>query len=220
MGHDDPMAPSTGHHVRLAVRSDVEQFRDVLVDAFINDPIVSWIYLDETERRGHLTEWYELTLLAGLRCGHTYTTSMNRAAAVWAPPSVPQMFEWEREGVAITDMLKRHLGSRFQFVLEPLAELEIAHPRHAPHFYLAMLGTSPEAQGKGLGGSLLDCVLAQCDDEGWPAYLETSLERNVRFYEGRHFEVTGDMVLPDGPPRLVHVARPRAIGALRRFYWR
>ncbi|MGO9341056.1 MAG: GNAT family N-acetyltransferase [Acidimicrobiales bacterium] len=193
------MAVRAEHHVRLAVSSDLEEIRDSLVGAFIHDPVASWIYPDDKQRRVCLTEWYELTLLAGLRCGHTYTAASNRAAAVWAPPSVPQMFEWEREGVAITDMLNRHLGSRTRFVLESLARLEAAHPRQVPHFYLAMLGTSPLEQGRGLGGSLLDAVLGRCDDEGWPAYLETSLEKNVAFYARRRFNVTGETSLPDGP---------------------
>jgi GNAT superfamily N-acetyltransferase len=62
-----------------------------------------------------------------------------------------------------------------------------------------MLGSSPSVQGRGLGGSLLDSVLGRCDDEGWPAYLETSLERNVAFYSRRRFKVTGETSLPDGP---------------------
>ena len=194
------MATRTEHHVRLAVRTDLEEMRKTLVDAFMGDPVSSWIYPDESQRRDCLTEWYELTLLAGLRSGHTYTASRNRAVAIWSPPAVPQMFDWNREGVAIADMLKRHLGSRTQFVMESLMAIENAHPREVPHFYLAMLGTSPSMQGQGLGGTLLDNVLGRCDDEGWPAYLETSLERNVKFYRTRRFEVTGETCLPDGPP--------------------
>jgi GNAT superfamily N-acetyltransferase len=96
-------------------------------------------------------------------------------------------------------MLERHLGERTPYVLRCLAGLEKAHPRQVPHFYLAMLGSSPSVQGRGLGGSLLDSVLGRCDDEGWPAYLETSLERNVAFYSRRRFKVTGETSLPDGP---------------------
>jgi GNAT superfamily N-acetyltransferase len=199
MRHDGRMASRTEYQVRLAVRSDLEQMRDTLAEAFVNDPVSMWIYPDETQRRACLPEWYELTILAGLRCGHTYTAHSNRAVAIWAPPSVPQMFEWEREGVAVTDMLSRHLGQRTTSVLKCLGELEKAHPREVPHFYLAMLGTSPSVQGRGLGGSLLDCVLDRCDEEGWPAYLETSLERNVAFYSRRRFKVTAETSLPEGP---------------------
>jgi GNAT superfamily N-acetyltransferase len=170
-----------------------------LVEAFAFDPVASWVYPEEEQRRVCLWEWYGLTLRAGLRCGHTYTAADNRAAAIWAPPSVPQMFDWDREGTAIADMLKRHLGERTNRILSGLMTIEAAHPLGIPHFYLAMLGTSPTMQGRGLAGALLAEVLGRCDREGWPAYLETSLERNVRFYEARGFEVTGRTSLPDGP---------------------
>jgi GNAT superfamily N-acetyltransferase len=186
--------------VRLAVATDVEVMRDSLVEAFALDPVASWVYPDEGERRRFLAEWYELTLHAGLRCGHTYTAAQNRAIAIWAPPSVPQMFDYEREGVAVAEMLQRQLGERTQRVLRGLMGIESAHPREVPHFYLAMLGTAPSMQGRGFAGALLDDVLGRCDREGWPAYLETSLERNVRFYGARRFAVTGQTSLPDGPP--------------------
>lgn len=173
--------------------------RDGLVEAFASDPVASWVYPDESQRRRCLAEWYQLTLLAGLRCGHTYTAAQNRAVAIWAPPSVPQMFEWDREGVAVADMLQRHLGKRTRHVVNGLMGIESAHPREVPHFYLTMLGTAPDMQGRGFAGSLLEEVLSRCDREGWPAYLETSLERNVRFYESRKFAVTGQTALPDGP---------------------
>jgi GNAT superfamily N-acetyltransferase len=185
--------------VRLAVKSDVHSMCLTLVDAFAFDPVASWVYPDTEQRRVCLSEWYELTLRAGLRCGHTYTVAENRAVAIWAPPSVPQMFDWHREGTAIAEMLKRHLGDRTNSVLSGLMSIESAHPLDVPHFYLAMLGTSPAMQGRGLAGALLDEVLSRCDREGWPAYLETSSERNVRFYASRRFEVTGTTFLPDGP---------------------
>jgi GNAT superfamily N-acetyltransferase len=188
------------HQVRLAVASDIDELLDSLVDAFFTDPITTWVYPDETKRRPHLTEWYRLCLLAGLRCGHTYTVSHNRACAVWAPPSVPHLFEWQREGIQIAEMLDRQLGTRSRPVIDGLTGIEVAHPHVVPHFYLSMLGTAPQAQGRGLAGALLKDVLGRCDSDGWPAYLETSRERNVLFYEARGFRVTGETSLPEGPP--------------------
>ena len=49
-------------------------------------------------------------------------------------------------------------------------KLEYKHPRE-PHFYLAVLGTEPAAQGRGLGSSVLSGVLDQCDRDGVPAVL-------------------------------------------------
>jgi GNAT superfamily N-acetyltransferase len=187
------------HRVRLAVSSDLERMLDSLVEAFMSDPVVVWMYPDEHQRGPSLREWYRLTLRAGLRAGHTYTVSEGQGVAVWSPPSVPYLFDPRIDGEAIAETLRRHLGNRTKEVFEGLMVFEGSHPREVPHFYLSMLGTAPRMQGKGLGGALLDEVLWRCDADGWPAYLETTLEQNVRFYERRGFRVTGDSAVPAGP---------------------
>jgi ribosomal protein S18 acetylase RimI-like enzyme len=189
------------HGPRLAVQADIPEMRDALVQAFLEDPVVAWVYPDTATRAKYLPEWYEIMLAAGLRCGHTYTVSSRQAVAVWSPPAVPHMVEWDRGGVEIADMMSRHLAGRTKYVLDGLMKIETAHPHDVPHFYLAMLGTLPAAQGKGMAGALLDDVLERCDREGWPSYLETSREQNVHFYERRGFRVTSEIQLPDdGPP--------------------
>jgi hypothetical protein len=46
----------------------------------------------------------------------------------------------------------------------------------------------------------LQQVLTSCDEEGVPAYLESSKEQNVPYYRHHGFEVTGAFdVAPDGP---------------------
>jgi ribosomal protein S18 acetylase RimI-like enzyme len=189
---------STG--VRLAVPDDMSEMRRTLVEAFMDDPVVRWVYPDQNRRESNLDEWYEIMLTAGLRAGHTYTVGSGRAVAIWAPPSVQQLVEWDRDGKKMADMLGRHLGDKTRYALAGLMKIETAHPYDTPHFYLSMLGTRPTAQGKGLAGSLLDEVLGRCDREGWPAYLETATEPNVRFYERRGFRVTGETELPDDGP--------------------
>jgi GNAT superfamily N-acetyltransferase len=67
--------------------------------------------------------------------------------------------------------------------------------------YLQGLGTDPPRQGEGLGSAVLQPVLARCDRDGLPAYLETTKERNVGFYESHGFAVVARTRLPlDGPP--------------------
>ncbi len=79
-----------------------------------------------------------------------------------------------------------------------------------PHFYLQGLGADPPRQGEGLGCAVLAPVLARCDRERLLAYLETTKERNVGFYERRGFSVVGEARLPlDGPPMWFMLREPR-----------
>jgi predicted N-acetyltransferase YhbS len=76
--------------------------------------------------------------------------------------------------------------------------MDKTHPRE-PHWYLAVLGTDPPHQGKGVGAALMTPVLARCDAEGTGAYLESSKPDNVPYYERFGFRVTGQIDMPKGP---------------------
>jgi len=78
------------------------------------------------------------------------------------------------------------------------------------HFYLQGLGVDPPRQGEGLGSAVMQPVLGRCDAERMPAYLETTKERNVGFYEQHGFVVVGQTRLPlEGPPMWFMAREPR-----------
>lgn len=66
--------------------------------------------------------------------------------------------------------------------LQREAIIKKLHPRE-PFCYLWFIGVSPTAQHNGTGSALLRQLLEQCDREALPFYLETSVERNVPWYE-------------------------------------
>ena len=79
--------------------------------------------------------------------------------------------------------------------------LDANHPKE-PHYYLALLGTEPSHQGHGIGSALLRTTLARIDEEGMPAYLESSKERNVPLYALFGFEVMDEFRSEHGGPPL------------------
>ncbi len=87
--------------------------------------------------------------------------------------------------------------------------IDARHPT-SPHMYLAVLGTDPSAQGRGIGSALLAPVLRQCDEDGVPAYLESSKERNVAFYARHGFRVREELPLPRGPRMWLMWREPRS----------
>jgi len=73
-------------------------------------------------------------------------------------------------------------------VLRREAILKKLHPREA-FCYLWFIGVTLAAQRKGVGSTLLRELLDQYDHAGLPKYLETSVERNVPWYEQLGFTV-------------------------------
>ena len=128
--------------------------------------------------------------------GACFTDAECAGAALWNPPG-----RWR---MTVAQILRGSpgfvtaLGTKVPRALRTLATVQRAHPL-APHYYLAVLGTRPEKQGKGLGSSLLRPILDRCDAEGLSAYLESSKEINIPFYQRHGFNVTGEIHLPDGP---------------------
>ncbi|PWI42605.1 GNAT family N-acetyltransferase [Streptomyces sp. ICBB 8177] len=120
-----------------------------------------------------------------------------QGAALWDPPGQWRNPAW-RELLALPGYA-RLFGRRLAVAGETVATLAAAHPEE-PHWYLAVLGTEPAAQGRGVGAVLLRSRLEVCDREGTPAYLESSKDRNVPYYERFGFRVTGEITIPHGGP--------------------
>ncbi|HYZ98521.1 MAG TPA: GNAT family N-acetyltransferase, partial [Acidimicrobiales bacterium] len=118
-------------------------------------------------------------------------------AAFWDPPGRWRL-SW-RDIVRTAPVMLTAVGPRLPRAIGALDLIERAHPREH-HWYLAVLGTDPPHQGKGIGAALVDPVLAGCDREGLGAYLESSKEQNIPYYQRFGFAVTGQIDLPGGPP--------------------
>ena len=119
-------------------------------------------------------------------------------ASVWLPPGrYPPSTLRQLRQLTGTFTLGPLAPGGVQASLRYLRAAEQAHPK-APHWYLAVLGVDPALQGTGLGGRLLEPVLARADAEGRPAYLETDREGNLSFYARFRFGLV-DTLHPDGP---------------------
>lgn len=194
--------------VRKATYADVRPVSVTLAKAFEDDPVMEWLIPSAGRNRfERLRQFFALDMKAwNLRHDETWTTPDYRGGAIWAPPG-----KWKlsvADIVKSTPAMARILGRRLPLALRGLNEIERRHPRE-PHYYLAVLGTEPAQQGKGIGGALLAPVLDRCDQEGVGAYLESSKEKNVPYYRRFGFEVTEELPLPKGPPIWLMWRQPR-----------
>jgi ribosomal protein S18 acetylase RimI-like enzyme len=183
---------------RLAEPADVPALVGVLARAFDADPFVSWLVRSDAHRAAGYARFFELGLRAlTMPYGEVYTNDACTGAAAWTPPG-----RW-RMNLARQAWHVRHWAaicgwSRMLACQRATAPIVAAHP-HEPHHYLFLLGVDPSAQGRGVGRELLAPILATCDRDKLPAYLETATERNLGFYQSLGFAVRGEHQIAAGP---------------------
>jgi GNAT superfamily N-acetyltransferase len=185
-------------HTRRATAADVPALAAMLARAFLDDPVASWAWRPDRLRLGALERFHGVRLRQLLAGEEVWTTDELTCAALWAPPG-----RWHstlRETAELVpSFLHPRLLARMPMVALGWEKLERAHPRTPQHVYLALLGTEPEAQGRGLGSAVLAPVLQQCDSDGVGAYLESSKQRNIDFYARHGFRVLDEIHLLRGP---------------------
>ncbi len=185
----------------------------VLARAFREDPIARYLFPNDL-RRARLLPWY---LGSAVRyCsnyGEVYTTETLDGLAAWLPPGetgVSNYWHMFRSGMLLAPL---KVGpAAFSRLMALRTYTEAAHERWAPgsHWYLFVLGVEPSSQGKGVGGALMEPVLARADAENTSCYLETQYERNLPFYGKYGFEVAEEGTVPNGGPRIWSMVRQPA----------
>jgi ribosomal protein S18 acetylase RimI-like enzyme len=184
---------------RAATLADVDDVADALVRAFADDPLMMYLFQTD-EGRAKKSRMFFVTdakRAIGKAKGRVETSDDGDAkgGAIWFAPN-----QWRTGGLELLGQLPMlfQMGRETPRALNVLSQVEKVHPKE-PHWYLGVLGTDPKHQGKGVGSALLAPVLAKCDEEGVPAYLESSKERNILFYERHGFQVMSELKLKNGP---------------------
>lgn len=176
--------------------SDFAIASDHLSAAFSQDPLISYFLPeDDTAKQKALKHLSQAFLNYAQPYGHIYTTADDpKGVAIWLPPeafhmTLSQLWRAVTSGLITSPFYLR--WSRIGAFLALLNTQVQMHEKlaHEPHWYLGMLGVSPQCQGQGIGGMLLQPVLEQADRTTMPCYLETTTPSAVRFYQRHGFEV-------------------------------
>ena len=194
---------------RRATEADLTAVVRVITESFDADPTWSWAFPDPDFRPAQYNVLWGIHIRAAMRAGFVWVTPGCEAASVWLPPGAEELNrEEERE---VTNELHAMLGPRAEAVLDLMERFERAHPRYRPHYYLSLLGTANAHRGQGIGMQLLRDNLAVIDEEGAPAYLESTNPANNRRYESVGFTAIGEFTTPDGAHTVTTMWRePRA----------
>lgn len=182
--------------VRDAASDERRTLCSCLGRAFEDDPVAEFLFPDPATRVARMASFYRGVVSDTSRHGRFLTEPKLRGGALWQAPSPPKpgAFRAFLNGMRMTLSLREAMP-RAQDLGAVVME---AHPRE-PHWYLAILGTDPDHQGSGIGSALIQPILKHCDETSSPAYLESSKESNIPFYQRHGFEVTRDLPVASGP---------------------
>lgn len=188
--------------IRRAGRVDVPRMARILADAFSADPFNLWLIgrprLIETAFRILIDEFYADR-------GQLFLAE-DGGAAVWIDGEARSDFGLRAQLRWTLAML---MAGRPQAISRGAAAgtmMERAHPTQ-PHLYLFLIGTTQSARGSGLGKALMAPMLAACDRDGLPCYLESSDPANLGFYRAHGFDVTGELRASETAPPLIPMWR-------------
>jgi GNAT superfamily N-acetyltransferase len=178
----------------------------------MDDPVAIWMCRAADLRARLLEAMYTGRLQQLLARGTVWMNPARTSVAVWTAPAQPQP-SVHLSAELLRCLLNPRMAVRAPLLARGLATMRSRHPRRPEHWYLSLLGTDPDAQGRGLGSAVLAPALERCDADGVGAYLESSKPRNLDFYARFGFKVMGELRLPMGPTMWQMWREPRIGGA-------
>lgn len=184
-----------------ATTARLTEVRDILAEAFAEDPLMAWMFKEADNSVAARRRMFDTGVRITAREGVVQLTAGGEAAALWAPPGFVKA-----EGMrGFLDDLRgswsswralrggaARAGSFYQMMLR-------GRPSE-PHWYLAAIGTRPSGRRRGAASTLLAKQLAECDDQGSTAYLESSNEANLPLYQRHGFAVLQKVTFEGSPP--------------------
>ena len=177
--------------VRRATTLDELRLRVTAMRAFVDDPVMRWLYPDDAMFLEPGGEVFRGSMFGWVALGEVWCTDDAAALAIWIPPGRPEIdFESGSRTEPPPDLLER-----FGIIAQAME----AHTPEEPHWYLQLLATHPDWQRQGLGAELMAVTFARAEADGVPCYLETETVENVAYYRHHGFEVRSEWDIPTGP---------------------
>lgn len=174
--------------IRIAAEADRGLVIDIITLGFASDPFVRWMLPGAATYLAVAPQMTEAFGGGAIGAGSAYIADDGKAAALWIPPGL------ESDDSGIGEILSANVPAEIQEdAMAMFAEMDAYHPHDAPCWFLPMISADPAWLGRGLGGALMKHALRRVDEDGLPAYLESSNPRNISLYKRHGFEVLGEI---------------------------
>ncbi len=206
---DDMVTALRPIEVRTAAADEVPKVAAALADAFINDPVFTFLRPGRLRQKARLRTMFavEMEQYVLANGGTVWTTPGTTARWPSCHPA-PGRCRSRRRGRRHSSGCGRS-GRDCPRAIRVQRAMEKRHLRE-PHFYVRTVGVRTALQGQGVGSTLMQPTLERADSAGLPTYIEASSERSAALYERLGFLHMGVFELPEGGPPVWPMRRPPA----------
>lgn len=206
--------------VRPAVTADVTRLVRTATMAFVDDPLMRWMFPGLDEYLSTSPGAWRFLLDRSMAFDATFTTDDGVAVAIFSPPGRPTVepplesaiesaIELETSAEPAETSPRPAPSPELLARYEAIGAVLHEHTPGEPHWYLNVLGTHPDWQRQGLGAAVIGPIGEVCRRDGVPMYLETQTIENVAYYSHLGFRVRSEFDVPlDGPHMWAMIRNP------------
>jgi ribosomal protein S18 acetylase RimI-like enzyme len=186
------------HEITRAAPDRLPDLAGVLGRAFVDEAMIRWP-LGSRANLETIIAMFAILYEAPIGQGVVYEAGDADGVAVWVPPGGgAELLEADVAARGRYGPLTPDGGARYEALWGWIQH----HVPSEPLWYLDALAVDPPRQGAGIGTSLIRHGLAMAARDGVGAFLETSVARNVAYYERFGFQVVDQGDAPDGGPHI------------------
>lgn len=170
--------------MRKFIENDRQKIINILVESFEGNKSVDFVVGDSAKGRQVLMEYSLENCLVN---GEVFVSDSGKSCALIKYSNRKRkpfsLWIWDLR------LALRGIGiQKIQHVLKRESTIEEVQPSE-PFLYVWFIGVEVESQGRGEGTKLMKTILEMAREKNLPVCLETSTERNFKWYEDLGFSV-------------------------------
>ena len=174
--------------IRPLKLADIEQAAEVISQAFVDDPLCTFMLPFKRTRIITLRKFFRAYGAVNIHNQRGFGIGVPlKGVAYWMEPTKPDISMSVKSLGTFLPLLFTMYPIGYLRAKAILKQIDLLHKKYAaePHYYLDNIGVLPAEQGKGYSSRLVRPFLARADAEKAITYTDTVTRANVALYE--HF---------------------------------